>query len=177
MKRLGLLAAAAAVLVCVARTSLAGGGVKADFDTTFVRMAASSGMAEVELGKIATQRGASAAVKKYGEHMVMDHSKANKELLALVKGKGMQIPMAMDVKHKAAVDKLAALNGPAFDRAYAQQMVMDHQEAVKLFDSASTKCQDGGLRAFAMKTLPTLQEHLTEAKKLASSVGGGVSGR
>lgn len=177
MKRLGLLAVMTAVCGCVAGSSLAGGGVKNNPDTTFVLLAGSSGMAEVKLGKMAQERGASAAVKKFGEHMVMDHTKANKELLAIAKRKGMEVPAGMDLKHKAVMDKMAALQGPAFDKAYAQHMVMDHVEAVKLFENASTKCQDRDLKAFAMKTLPTLQEHLNEAKKLASTVGAGASSR
>src|SRR5688572_20555565 len=48
-------------------------------DAEFVAMTASGGMLEVELGKIAAQKASNAEVKKFGQHMVTDHSKANDE--------------------------------------------------------------------------------------------------
>src|SRR5438309_2156957 len=52
---------------------------KAGSDQTFVMKAAKGGMAEVELGKLAAQKGSSDQVKKFGQRMVDDHGKANDE--------------------------------------------------------------------------------------------------
>jgi len=144
-----------------------------DFDKTFVVKAAGAGMAEVKLGQLATERGASDAVKKFGERMVADHSKANKELKGLVDGKGIALPKEMDKHHKEAVEKLGQLKGDQFDREFAQQMVRDHLEAVALFEKASKNVQDPELKGFATKTLPTLSEHLKMAQDLAEKVKGG----
>ena len=53
-------------------------------DSDFVKEASSGGMAEVELGKLAQQKGHSQAVKDFGSHMVTEHSKANDEFKAVV---------------------------------------------------------------------------------------------
>ena len=45
-------------------------------DKKFVEKAAQGGMAEVELGQLATQKASSDDVKKFGQRMVDDHSEA-----------------------------------------------------------------------------------------------------
>ena len=56
--------------------------------------AAKGGMMEVEWGKLAAQSGQNADVKKFGNRMVTDHSKANSELMALAKEEGVALPGA-----------------------------------------------------------------------------------
>jgi putative membrane protein len=41
-----------------------------------------------------------------------------------------------------------------------------HDEAVKLFDAYAKDGDNASIKQFAQKTLPVIQEHLTEAKKL-----------
>ncbi len=146
---------------------------KGDPDTYFVRMAASSGLAEVKLGSLAAERGKSQAVRQYGKHMVKDHTKANKELMAICNEKGLTVPAEMTRKHRAAVEMLSKLTGAEFDAAYAQQMVKDHAEAIKLFEGEANNGKDQALREFAARTLPVLREHLKTARQLP---GGGKSG-
>ncbi|HET6194841.1 MAG TPA: DUF4142 domain-containing protein, partial [Acetobacteraceae bacterium] len=45
-------------------------------DEAWVMKVAKGGMAEVELGKLASEKGSSDAVKQFGQRMVADHSKA-----------------------------------------------------------------------------------------------------
>jgi putative membrane protein len=135
-------------------------------DRRFVMEAAMGGMTEVELGRLAAERGSSDAVKQFGQRMVDDHSRANSELMQLVSGKGITLPTALDAKHQAMVAKMSRLSGAAFDSAYAKEMVKDHNKAVALFQREATGGADADLKAFAQKTLPTLQEHLRMARAL-----------
>jgi len=134
----------------------------------FVMQAASSGMAEVQLGQLATERGASAEVKQFGQRMVDDHTKANQELLTLAQAKNIPVATEIDQQHQTMADTLATLEGAAFDRAYMTGQVADHEQAVRLFTTAATDGQDADVKAFAAKTLPTLQEHLHMAQALAA---------
>lgn len=52
-----------------------------------MRNAAKDEMMEVALGKSASEEGESADVKKFGERMVTDHSKANDDLKAIAEKK------------------------------------------------------------------------------------------
>jgi len=71
----------------------------------------------------------------------------------------------------AAVQRLDAMPEPDFDRAYANQAVEDHIAAVQLFESA-TNLPDKDLRKFAVKTLPTLRDHLQMAQDLQNKFSG-----
>lgn len=144
-------------------------------DHKFVMDAAMGGLLEVELGRVAAQRGMSEAVKQFGQRMVDDHSKANQELMSLASTKGMSLPTALDDKHQKDVTKLSAMSGDEFDRAYAKMMLKDHEKDVKEFERQSTRGGDPDIRAFASKTLPTLQEHLQIARTLPGNEGSGNS--
>jgi len=139
-------------------------------DEEFVKKVASDGMHEVELGKLAQQKGTSAEVKKFGQHMVDDHSKANQELMQVAQSAGISVPTMMMPKHQKDVEKFRGLQGAEFDREYANHMVKDHQTAVAMFQRASLEAKNAPLKAFATKTLPTLQEHLQHAQRLQQQV-------
>jgi putative membrane protein len=151
-------------------------------DTKFAMTAAQDGMTEVELGRLAVQKGMSDAVKQFGQRMIDDHGSANQQLMQLASSKGMTLPTTLDAKHAAMVAKFQRLSGAEFDRAYAKQMVQDHRKAVDLFQKEADRGADADLKAFASKTLPTLQGHLSMAQALTggttgnSNRGGSMSG-
>jgi len=146
-------------------------GKLAPMDKKFMMEAAQGGMAEVKLGQLATKNAANADVKQFGQRMVTDHSKANSELMQLAKQKGVTLPKGVGPKHQAHATHLMKLHGAAFDKAYMSHMVNDHVEDVGEFQKASKSCKDNDLKAWAGKTLPTLQEHLKMAKETAGKVG------
>lgn len=140
-------------------------------DRGFIMKAAEGGMAEVQLGQLATQNGSSEDVKKFGQRMVDDHTKANDQLKQLAESKGVQIPSDLSAKDKAAKDKLSKLNGAEFDRAYMKDMVQDHTKDVSEFRKESTSAKDSDVKSFASQTLPTLEDHLKQAKSIAPAAG------
>jgi putative membrane protein len=140
-------------------------------DQAFVMKAAKGGMAEVELGKLAASKASSEDVKKFGQRMVDDHSKANDELKSLAQGKNITLPTDVDPKDKATHDRLEKLSGAAFDRAYMQHMLEDHRQDVNEFRKESTSGKDPDVKAWAGKTLPTLEEHLRLAQDTNKAVG------
>jgi|GEM_PF-638558 len=134
-------------------------------DREFVAKAAHSGMEEVALGRLATEQGQSDAVKRFGQQMVDDHTRANEELKAAASKDGIELPSDAGTK-KPGTEKLASLQGAEFDRAYAKQMVQDHEKAVALFRREAQGSGSSNVKAFAQKTLPTLEEHLRMAQQL-----------
>lgn len=135
-------------------------------DAKFAVAAANGGMAEVELGQLAQQKAANAKVKDFGGMMVNDHSKANVELKALAKSKGITLPAAVDAEEQKVKDELSAKSGADFDKAYVSNMIDDHKKDIKEFEDASKNCKDADLKAFAVKTLPTLKMHLDAIQKI-----------
>lgn len=135
-------------------------------DKKFVKETALGGMAEVEMGKLATQKASSEAVKQFGQRMVDDHSKANEQLKQAAAKSNIEIPAALDSKHQSHIDKLAKLSGPEFDKAYVKNQVKDHKHDVDKFKDEAQNGSDPNVKQFAMATLPTLQEHLTAVEDL-----------
>lgn len=167
MKRGMLYATLIAVsLGCLIGTVGAQGEKVGDMAQQFVHKAASSGKAEVQLGKMAQEQAASSDVQQFGQRMVTDHTQANEELMAIAQDKNIDVPTKMDAKHQQTAEALAKLNGASFDRAYMRQMVEDHEKAVQLFSKEAQQGQDADLKAFAAKTLPILEEHLQLARQL-----------
>jgi putative membrane protein len=135
-----------------------------DDDKDFVMKAAQGGMAEVTMGNLASAGGSNADVKAFGQRMVTDHSKANDELKSLAMSKGLALPSDAGKEHQEMIDKLSKKTGKDFDQEYMKGMVEDHEKDVKEFEKASRDAKDPDIKAWAAKTLPTLQEHLRMAK-------------
>ena len=138
-------------------------------DQKFMKEAADGGMAEVELGQLAAQKGSSDDVKKFGQRMVDDHSKANDQLKQIASEKGVSLPQEPSAKHKATKERLSKLSGSAFDKAYMADMVKDHTTDVADFRKESTTGKDTDVKNFAQQTLPTLEDHLKQAKSVATT--------
>jgi putative membrane protein len=134
----------------------------------FVQKVAMSDMYEVEAGKIANQKGQSPQVKGFGQMMVEAHSKTTEDLKSIIANEKLKVelPTKFDSKHQKLIDDLAAASDADFDKTYAKQQVDGHEDAVKLFESYAKDGDNASLKQFAQKTLPVIQEHLTEAKKL-----------
>jgi putative membrane protein len=141
-------------------------------DTHFAKEAAQGGMAEVKLGQLAQEKGSNDAVKNFGKRMVNDHSKAGDKLKEAAAKESITLPTDIGAKDQATYDRLAKLNGAAFDRAYAKDMVADHQSDVAAFQKEANGGKNDSLKSFASETLPTLQDHLKEAKEMMKAVAG-----
>lgn len=140
-------------------------------DMKFMTTAAQGGMAEVAMARYAVDHAASDAVKQYAQHMIDDHTKANDELMQVATTKGVTLPTAPDAKHQALMDKLMKLSGADFDREYIKNAgVKDHEKMEKLFMDESSKGQDADAKAFAAKTLPAVQMHLSMARDMTTNL-------
>jgi len=139
-------------------------------DMKFLREMAQGNLAEVQAGKMAASKASSSEVKKFAQHMVDDHSKALSENRALAKSKGVQLPSAPAKKHQDAAKKLEQASGAEFDKAFMQQMVKDHEEALKLHQSAAKSAKDKELKAAAEKAVPVIEKHLEMAKSTAAAL-------
>jgi putative membrane protein len=144
-----------------------------DPDQAFVKEAASGGMMEVEVGRMAGNQASNDDVKKFGQRMVDDHGKANNDLNALAQRKNIKLPAEMEKKQAAMRDRLSKLNGAAFDRAYMQDMVRDHEKDIASFQHEAKMGKDPDVKQWASQVLPTLQDHLKQARQVASELRGG----
>jgi putative membrane protein len=133
-------------------------------DQRFIKDAAAGGMMEVELGKVAADKATNDKVKQFGRRMQEDHSKANDELKKIAAEKGVEVPTALEGKHKKTMDRLSKLSGEEFDRQYMRAMVDDHKEDLEKFQREADKGADPAIKQFASKHVPVLKKHLELAQ-------------
>ena len=127
-------------------------------DKTFMMNAAKGGMMEVEMGKMAAQSAQNADVKKFGNRMVTDHSKANNELMSLAKEEGVSLPGAK------ATGKWKS------DKDYMTAMVKDHQADLAEFQKEAQNGTDPDVKAFAAKGAKMVSTHLKLAEETQAKV-------
>lgn len=147
-------------------------------DLRFAEDAAAGSKSEVELGELAIAKASAPEVKAYGQRMIDDHGAANDRLMQIAEQKGIELPTDLPPEAEAAQQRLDALSGAAFDLAYIEQMIIDHENAVGLFEQEASTGQDSELEQFAQDALPGLREHLERARQLSTELTGtaGVSG-
>jgi putative membrane protein len=138
----------------------------AEDDADFMVKAASGGMMEVELGRMALQKATSSQVKKFAQQMVDDHTKTNEELKALAAKKNITLPTTPGDEAQEHINDLAKYSGAEFDKEYLELMHKDHQEDLDLFKEAAEDAEDAEVKAFAAKTLPVLQTHHQMAEQM-----------
>jgi len=166
-----------------------------DTDKNFVSKMLSDGTAEVELGRMAAQRAVNPDVKRFGQMMVDDHTKAGADLKQLAAMYNIEVTPQNDDKHKDLMDRLSKLRGREFDKEYMKAMVDGHQDVVdslegRVDSTASLKDRitdhdkadkqvvaeksdnavAASVNAWAAVTLPVVRRHLDEAKSINDSL-------
>jgi len=86
---------------------------------------------------------------------------------------GAQSGVTFGGGHDSMDSHLSGLNGTDFDRAFAKQMVQDHEQAIAKFEAAQQEVTDTEVRGFIAATLPTLREHLKQARDIQAGLEKG----
>lgn len=134
---------------------------------TFWESAARGGMAEVAFSNLALSKSQNADVRNFAQMMITDHTKAGNGLKELAAKKKVVLPTQLG-DHQGMLEDLNRLSGADFDKEYVETMVDDHEDTVELFKSEAENSKDAELKAFAAKTLPTLQNHLRMIRDIQS---------
>ena len=165
MRTTAFAATLALTLPLLATTSVSALGVSTQ---EFVNKVAVSDMFEVKSGKLATKKAKHEDVKDFGEQMVEDHTKTTEDLKELVKDENIKVemPTTLDETNKTTLDKLRNDSGAEFDLIYIPMQVVAHEKAVSLFEDYSKSGDNEALKEWAADTVPTLKEHLDEAREI-----------
>jgi len=153
----------------------AGAASEGSSDARFIDHVARDNEGEIELGKLAVQKAQSPEVKALAQRLVTDHSKANQQLKRLAQKESVSVPTGAGKEQKDLRAQLEKLNGAAFDRAFVDAEVKDHQNDITFYQNESNRLQDPQLRSFAQQTLPVLQEHLQMAERVEVGASSGSS--
>lgn len=129
-------------------------------DAQFLVDVAEINMEEIKLGELAQKKGTTTKIKELGKMMVDAHTQSQKELSALAKTKSIIIPTTATQKANDAYKKLNEESGDDFNKAYADQMVSGHKDAIETYEEASKDSHDRDIKNWAISSLPGLRKHL-----------------
>jgi len=147
------LVAAATLTVFIAAPAFA---VEKPID--FVNKAKQGDMMEVQMAKVVLKKSRNPDVRAFAEKMLQDHTKSGKDLDTVARQAGIRAPKALDKDHRKKVTDMAK-KGDSLDKDYVDFMSGDHGDDVAEYTDFSVNGQEPHLKAFAVKTLPTLEQH------------------
>lgn len=158
-------------------TAAGGSAALAEADRSFLGKAAQGSLFEVAAGHLAQQKGQRPEVKAFGAKLTTDHSAAGADLQQLASRKGVQLPQDMSPTQRSALERLQAASGAQFDTEFVRAVgVHAHQQDIAAFEQAGKTAQDADVKAFAQKTLPTLNGHLETARQLQGDAATATEG-
>jgi len=135
-----------------------------DNGVKFLMAAAEVQLEEINIGKLAQQKGTTPHVKELGKMMEVDHTKTLAELNTLAQSKSVAIPATATEDSMETQKDLMEKEGNDFGKAYSDMMVEHHEDAIELFEKAATDSEDAEIKAWAAEKLPTMRTHLEHAK-------------
>nr|WP_295373341.1 DUF4142 domain-containing protein [uncultured Sphingosinicella sp.] len=138
------------------------GGMTPTNRNGYVRMAASSDMYEIQSSQIALTKAQMPQVRQFAQMMVNDHTNTTQQLMAASRAAGLppMAPMMMPMHARMVAQLQAAPGGAAFDRLYARQQLMAHQQALALHSNYAARGDTPALRAVASGATPIVRGHL-----------------
>ena len=132
----------------------------------FLVRAANSGMAEVELAKIAQSKATLNDVKKLATMLLQDHTNANTQVKSFAAQRNVALPDSISGDKRDMITDVEKRKGKDFDKEYIDRMIKSHNDGIDLFENARSNATDVDIKNFADKTLPTLRMHLDSAKAI-----------
>ena len=140
-------------------------------DKAFLKKAMQGSMAEVELGKLALTKSNNDQVKQFAQKMIDDHTKLNDQAKPVAQQVGVSVPDGPSKKDQAMMAKMQGLSGDAFDKAYIQDMVKDHQADDKDFKMEASAGKNPQIKDLASQGEPIIASHLQMVQQIAKSMG------
>jgi putative membrane protein len=139
-------------------------------DNKFLTAVTESNLTEIRSGQDATTMSQNAEIKKFGKTLSEDHDKAGKEVKAVADKVGFTAPTELDESHKSTVESLAKKTGTDFDKAFLEDQIKGHKDAIDAANDEISKGSNADVKALATKLLPTLQGHLKMADELKTQM-------
>jgi putative membrane protein len=140
-------------------------------DADFLVNAASGGMVEVQLGRLAQTNSRNVRIQAFGGMMIKDHGANGEQLKALATAKNVTLPVTVSNRQQKEIEHLQKKKGKDFDKAYIRLMVGDHKDDIREFEKQTGKAVNPGIAAFASSSLDMLHRHLDSAESLRKMLG------
>ncbi|HUR88394.1 MAG TPA: DUF4142 domain-containing protein [Ramlibacter sp.] len=140
----------------------------------FVTRVATKEVYEIEVSKLAVEKGMTPAVRDFAQTMVSHHTRMSDELIEIMSAHGVPPPKGLPADRATKLHRLAALpKSDAFDSGFIRVVgIEDHRSAIAMFEKARAQVRDRDLRAYIDRSLTIMRVHLTMAQNVAASMAG-----
>ena len=140
-------------------------------DPTIVAIFDAANTWDIETGRIAVKRGSTQAVRDFGKQLSGDHEMVRQQGRDLAKSLHVTPTppkdFAMATDHKAAVKRLSALKGKAFDRAFLEHEVAFHKAVLDVVSTTLMPAlQNQQVKDLVTRVAPAFNAHMVAAQNL-----------
>ncbi|MGQ7947553.1 DUF4142 domain-containing protein [Flavobacterium sp. WC2509] len=139
-------------------------------DASYLAEIAKIHASEIEIGKLALQKGLRPDIQKYAQLLIDDHTKSLDELKALAIKKTITLPNSVTDAKDEDYNTLKEKSGTDFDDAFVAMMAEDHEKTVDQITEISQKVTDPDVKLWTSRQVTMFTTHSDEAKKLKEKV-------
>ena len=131
---------------------------------------------EMKTAKIAAKKSMNQSVQQYAQQVMVDHRNAEKQLDEIRSKNRITVDTPavrrdMRQENTAAMRRINKMEGAAFDQAFLDQQINQHQQALQLIDSRLLKSADNiDLRSYITNLRTVIDSHLQTAQQLRSTL-------
>ncbi|HEX6636871.1 MAG TPA: DUF4142 domain-containing protein [Steroidobacteraceae bacterium] len=130
-------------------------------DISFLALATDSGRKEFDAAHDALAQLQDPELKRVAEALARDHGDANARMERIAGEKQWPLPA-----QSRRVAPPAGTASADFDALWIDEMISDHERLAALYGAQAQGGEDQDLRRYARETLPTIQHHLAELRRL-----------
>jgi putative membrane protein len=166
----------AVITVLVLSSGMAAAQPAKPNDAQIAHIAYTAGEIDITAAQQALRKSHNREVREFARDMVRDHTAVNRQALALVRKLHVtpqDNPTSQALLKQATAErkKLARLNGPAFDRAYAQNEVAYHQTVNNALETTLIpSASNPELKNLLETGLKIFQGHEQHAEQVAAAL-------
>lgn len=144
--------------------------VLSDLDARFINDVHLGNQKEVTLANMALQKATNPTVKQYAQQMIDHHNQADSKVVQLAQMKGIKLPQGPSTSLNSVIDKMTALSGSSFDKAYIDEAVEDHKRTVDVYRMQAERGTDKDVQVLATQNLPEIESHLASARSISQQI-------
>lgn len=115
---------------------------------------------EMMAGQLGMEKGRTEATRRYGEHLWRDHRAHDEMVISTSRKAGIELyePRPTELERQALA-RIERVSGAEFDRAFAEEMCIAHEQAVMELERAQPGVANDDVRTLVNQTIPTLRSH------------------
>ena len=144
-------------------------------DQRFLQQDAHGSAYEKAISELATQKATTPRIKQFAQRDISDHATLDQQARQIAQQNNMILSTNLTQKQHRHVNDLKALNGPAFDQAYVNDMRTINRNDMNKFQKEANNTRNQQVKQFAehAQSLDQTHENLVQGLQTAQNGSSG----